>query len=127
MRAAHAFERRQQVLALDTTRREQFAGRGALLFGEGEQNVLGRDVRIAKGFRILVGPIEDARQFARQRRLNAPRLLGKARDLALGLGLELCDVEPGLLEQRDDNSLVLLQQGIKEMGIVNNRIAFGAR
>ena len=48
MRAAHALERGKQLFAIDATRRQQLPSRRALLFDEGEEQMLGRDVRIAE-------------------------------------------------------------------------------
>ncbi len=53
-------------------------------------------------------------------------MLGKALDLPLGFGLKLRDVEPGLLEQRHDDALLLLQEGVEQMGIVDDGIALRA-
>src|SRR6267142_4870207 len=108
MRASYALERRQQILAADAGGREQLARRRVLLFGEGEQQMLGGDIRVAQRLGIFVRAIQHARQLPRQRRIRATRLLGEALNLALRLGLELRDIEAGFLEQRDDDALVLL-------------------
>src|SRR6266404_2576842 len=126
MRAAHTFERGQQLRTRDAIGGEQLAGRGALLFGERQEQMLGRDVGIAERFRFLVGAIQEARQLPGNRRISSARLLGKALDLALRVGLELRDVEPRLLQQRHDDSFVLLQQREEEMRIVDDGIALGA-
>ena len=127
MGTAHTFERGQQLLAGDAIGGEQLAGRGALLFGEREQQVLSRDVRIAERLRISVGAVENARKLTRERRIGPARLLGKAIDFALGLGQELRDVEARFLEQRHDNAFLLLEESVEQMGIVDDGIAFGAR
>ncbi len=124
MGAAHSLERRQQVFAAYALGREQLARAGTLLFGEREQQVLGRDIGITQRLRVLIRAVEHARQLARQRRLDAATgLLGEALDLALGFGLKLRDVEPGLLQQRHDDAFLLLQEGVEQMRIVDDRIA----
>jgi len=52
---------------------------------------------------------------------------GEALDLALHLGSELGDVQPRLLEQRDDDPVLLREQGVEQMGVVDDGIAAGAR
>src|SRR2546422_1650544 len=126
VRAAHAFERGQQLRTGDAIGGEQLPRRRVLLLGERQEQMLGRDVGIAERFRFLVGAIQDARQLPGNRRISAARLLGKALDLALRLGLELRDVEPRLLQQRHDDSFVLLQQREEKMRIVDDGIALGA-
>ena len=54
-------------------------------------------------------------------------MLGEPLDLAFRLGLELRDIQSGLLQQRNDNPLVLLQECIEEMSIVDHGIAAGPR
>jgi len=128
MRAAHPLEGRQQVLAVDPRGRQELARGRALLVREREQQVLGRDVCVAQRFRLLVGAVGRLRQLARQGGLpGAARLLGEAVDLALGLGRELGDVQPRLLEQRDDDPVLLREQGVEQMGVVDDGIAAGAR
>src|SRR5437667_391096 len=66
--------------------------------------------------------------ITRQRRLGRrARLLREARDFPLGLGLELGDVDPGLLEQRDDDAVVLREQRLEEMSVVDDGVAARAR
>ena len=88
--------------------------------------MLGRHVRVTERFRLFIGAVQDAGQLPRQRRLNTTRLLGKPPDLALRLGLELRDIQSGLLQQGHDNPLVLLQEGVEEMRVVDDGVAAGA-
>src|SRR5438128_1060478 len=50
-------------------------------------------------------------------------LFREAVELSLRLGLELGDIEPRLLKQRDDDAIVLRQQGGEEVRIVDHRVA----
>src|SRR6267378_8195088 len=127
MGAAHTFEGREQILATDAGRRQQLPRRRVLLLGERQQQVLRRDVRVAEYLGVFVSAVEHARELPRDRRIGAARLLGKALDLSLGLRLKLRDVEPGFLEERDNDAFVLLQQGVKQMRIIADGVASRAR
>ncbi len=86
--------------------------------------MLGRHVGVAQRLGFLVGAVERPGEFARQRGLGrGPGLFGEAVELPLGLGLELGDVEPRFLEQRDDDAVVLRQQGGEEMSVVDDGVA----
>src|SRR2546427_8343193 len=62
--------------------------------------------------------------FTRQRGLRlSPGLLREPLDLARRLGFQLGDVEPCLLKQRDDDAVVLRQQGVEEMSVVDDGVA----
>ena len=122
--AAHALERRHENVALHTRGGEKLLRGRPLLFHEGEEEMLGRHVRIAEGFGLLVGAVQDTRHLARQRGLGRrARLPREAVDLPLRLGAELGDVEPGLLEQGHNDAIVLREQSEEEMGVVDDRIA----
>jgi hypothetical protein len=123
MRPAHTLQRGEEVFPRDAIRREQLARGRAFLLREGEQDVFGRNVGVAERLRVLVGAIEHARQLSGKRRLSPARLFGKALDFALGVGLKLRDVESGLLQQRDDDTFILLQQGGKQVRVVDDGVA----
>ena len=77
-----------------------------------DQQVLGGDVGVAQRLGLLLGAVEDPVQLPAQGRLAlAARLGGKSGDLPLGLLAQAGDVEPGLLEQRLNDTFVLAQQG----------------
>ncbi len=128
MRPAHALQRGEQLGASHLGGRKQLAGRRTLLVREREQQMLGRDVGVAQRLGVLVGAVEHAGQLARHRGLgDRARLLGEPLHLARRLSLELGDVEPGLLEQRDDDALFLVQQDVEEMRVVHHGVAAGPR
>jgi hypothetical protein len=70
--------------------------------------MLGRHVGVAELLGFFIGTIEHARQLAGERGITASRLLGEASDLALRFCLKLRDIQPRLLQERDDDAFVLL-------------------
>ena len=90
--------------------------------------MLGGHVRVAKILGEAIGAIEHARQFAREGRLaRRPGLLGKTLDFPLGLGPKLGHIEARLLQQGRDDALILLEQGEKQVRVVDDRVAPTAR
>ena len=65
MGAAHAFERRQQVVVAHARRRQQLPGGRALQVGQGEQQVLGRDVGVAQRLGLRLSTVERLTHLAR--------------------------------------------------------------
>src|SRR2546422_668872 len=60
VRAAHALQRRHQIVAIHARGGEElFRGR-ALLFHQGEEQMLGRHVRVAQRLGLLVGAVQDS-------------------------------------------------------------------
>ncbi len=126
VRAAHALEGRAEIVGRDVFGAQQGADGRALLLGQGEQQMLGGDVLVAHPLGFLFRPVEDAIHLAAERRLRPAGLGGEPGDLALGRLPQAGDVESRLLEQRLNHPLVLRQQGEKQVGIVDDRVAAAA-
>ncbi len=128
MRAAHSRERGEHIVPRHARRRQELPRGRTLLLSEGQEQMLGRDIRVAQPFCFLVGAIEHLREFARQRRLDGDPLLRRETvQLALRVGFELGDVQPRLLQQRDDDAVVLGEKGVEQMGVVQDGVAARAR
>ena len=109
MRAAHPLDRLRELVA---RRARVDCGLG----GEGEQQVLGRDVLVAHAARLVVGGLEQADQIlaergsaglARHGRKGVERLVREPAD-ALGVG-------PRAAKHGDDDAAVLLEQRDEEV------------
>ena len=70
--ATDRLECRPQVLARQVGGAQQRLGGGALLLDQGDEQVLGRDVGIAQGLGLLLGPIEDLVELAAIAGLRPP-------------------------------------------------------
>ena len=93
---------------------------------EREQQVLGRDVLIAKVTRFFLGAVENLIELAGHRRLARPAaagLLRVTRRLTLRLFAQRGDAGSHLLQHRDDDALLLTEQREKQVGVVDERIA----
>ena len=107
--------------------RELVAGRARVdrrLGGEGEQQVLGRDVLVAHPARLLVGVLEEADQVLAERRrarLAADRGLGVER--LVRAPAHALRVGPGAAQHGHDDAAVLLEQRQQQMLRRDLRIA----
>ena len=127
MRAAHGLQGRKQVAAVHARGGQELPRGRALLVGQGQKHVLGRDVRVAQGLGLLLGAVQRLGDLAGQGRLGGgTRLLGESLELPLRLGSQLGDVESHLLEQRDDDPVLLRKQGGEEMSVVDDWVTPGA-
>jgi len=84
--------------------------------------MLRRHVLVAEPFRLILGFIENLVQLARECRLRIG-LLGVSVDLARDLFAQRRYTRAELLENRDDDTLILLEQGLQEMEIVDDGIS----
>ena len=84
--------------------------------------MLGRDVLIAQLLGFLLGAVEDLVELAGEVGLRIA-LLWIARYLALGALAKRGDARAELLEDRNDNALLLVEQRPEQMDIVDDRIA----
>ena len=122
--AAHLLERAAKILRRHVLCAEHGASGGALLLGQRQEEVLGRHVGVGHLPRIGLGTVEDPIQLPAERRLGTRALLlRKAAHLPLDLLHQRGEVHPGLLQQRLDHALRLLQQGQQQMRVVDDRIA----
>ena len=96
-----------------------------LVFGEREQHVLGRDVLVAELFGLVFGFVEDLVELARHRGLRVA-LLRVFVDPAGHLLAERGDAGAELLQHRNDDALILLEQRGEQMEIVDDRVAVAA-
>ena len=121
--AAHRLQRLPEIIGADAGIRQQLARSGSLLFGERQEQVLGRDVGVIQLPGFLLSTIKNPVEFPAEGGLSVAALAGKAGKLTrhtLGKGR---DIESRLLQQRLDDALRLGEQGGKEVGIVGDRVA----
>jgi hypothetical protein len=88
---------------------EELAGLGRGGGRDREQEVLGRDVVVLEPVRLGEGAVEDLLQVLAEVAVGA-RDLGSALERALELGRERAEVHPGLLEQRRDQPVALIDE-----------------
>jgi hypothetical protein len=84
--------------------------------------VLGGDKLVAERLRDLLGAIHDLVELTRDRRLSAG-LLRIARDLSFDARAKVAYRSAELVKERDDDPLVLLQEGEQEVRVIDERIA----
>ncbi len=68
--AAHRLQRLHQLLLVHAGRCQELARRGPLLLGQGDEDMLGRDVGVSQLLRFAVGAVQHAGQLARHRGLR---------------------------------------------------------
>ena len=113
--AADLLQGLQQRVLLDARFREAVR-RIAARLGEGQQEVLARDVLVAELLGDLEGPVEDVVQVAGEQGIGRrARNLGPRLELRLDLAGESFGVGPELLQNGDHNALALLEQGEQEV------------
>ena len=124
MGPADVFKRGAEVVGVKRLAAENGPGGRALFVDHGQQQVLGRDVRVAQLLGLRVRPVEDPIDLPTEARLRtAPGLGREAGDLPLDRLPHRGHVEPGLLEQRLNHAFVLGQQRGKQVGVVHDRVA----
>jgi hypothetical protein len=84
--------------------------------------MLGRHELVAELFRLVLGTIEYLVQLARYRRLRIA-LLWQTVDLARHLIAKRRHADADLLQNRNDDSFVLLEQSAEQVEIVNDGVA----
>ena len=113
-RAPDLFQGLEESVLLRARGGEALAG--VPLFGESDQEVLGRDVLVAELLRGLERRVEDARQVA-----SGPRLGGRAGHVRLAVedrpsvARQRRGIDAELLEDRDDDALGLLEERQKQV------------
>ena len=124
---AHFLERLQEDVLLDA-RLGEAPGGVAARFGQGHEEVLGRNVFVTEFLGDFEGAIEDARQVAREHGVGRrARDLGAPIELGLDLAGERFGIRAEFLENGDDDAVVLLEQGEQEVISGQLRVAAGAR
>ena len=118
--APHRFKRLEQLVAGDAHAAEEIARLG-LGAGERNEQVLSRDVLVAKFLRFVLGLVEDLIQLTREIGLGVA-LLRVAVDLAPHLVAERGDADTELLQDGHDDALVLIEQRRKQMKVVDDRV-----
>src|ERR1035437_9313910 len=126
VRAAHRLHRVGEPLGRDARIAQQRHAVGALGAREREQQVLGRHELVAERLGELLGPVDDVRQFARERRTRVA-LLGVARDLAVDRLRQGRKRDAEFLENGRDDAFVLIEEHAKQVRIVHERIPLATR
>ena len=113
MRASHLGDRLHQLLAVG----EQL-GDARLRLRQREQDVLGGDVLVAEAGRLLLRLLEDPDELGRgpDVRDGVPAQLRELLDRLVRATACLPGIDPEPLQNRDDDALVLIEEGGEEVG-----------
>ena len=126
VRAAHGFQCLEQIIAGDADGIEQGLRLRAFDIGECEKEMLGGDVLVAQLLGLVLGAIEDLIELAREIGLRAA-LLRVPRDFPLHAFAKRGDAGAKLLENRDNDALLLVEQRGEKMDVVDCRITVSPR
>ncbi len=126
VRAADRLERRQQRVVCRADAVEKIPALRALHVGQREEEMLGRNELIPQLLRVRFRLVEYLVDLSRERRLRI-RLFRVARHLPPYRFAQLRDPDAELLQDRNDDSLVLGEEGEQKVQVVDEGVPRSAR